>query len=172
MQFCCSILVLGVSIAPAFPDAAWDACLKAPKRACVFDEALRTAQTVNDDSCRVGALVTIATDESRAGLADASAANRRLALQAAQSVKNESHRAGGAGARRIRGWSGRRVFRMRCKSPQSIKGDRDRSNALAAAAVAQKKAGLVKEAAEAFATAIASARLVEPETTRLWTLLG
>src|SRR5580692_4893522 len=86
------VVLLGAAIAPAFADVAWDECLSAPKRACVFDEARRAAQKIADGAPRAGALANLATSESKAGLADAAAAVRQLAMQAARSVENDSDR--------------------------------------------------------------------------------
>ncbi len=163
------VVIFGAMIAPAFADAAWDECLNAPKRACVFDEALRAAQTVADGAPRAGALATLARWESDAGFA-AAAAVRQRAMQAARSLEKDSDREDAlAEVAEAAGSAGSPSEAVQIA--QSIKGARARSEALVAAAVGQHKLGLVKEADETFAMAIAAARSLESATDRLLALL-
>jgi hypothetical protein len=69
----------------ASADAAWAACTKAPKRACVLDHARHVAQSIES----AGALRSVAEAQTKAGLPKKAAATFGLAVQAAQSISDE-----------------------------------------------------------------------------------
>ena len=92
-----SALVLALPVTDQSPaagpaDAAWSACIKAPKRACTLEQALHVAQSVQLVRRRAFALSSVAEAYVEAGLRPEGVATFERAIQAARSIADDFSR--------------------------------------------------------------------------------
>jgi tetratricopeptide (TPR) repeat protein len=141
-----------------------DACVAAPTRACVLDEALIRVRAIEPAEARAGQLAKIADAYADAG-------NIQAALQVVQSMPADPaerldalHAIAGAQARAGRASEAKETFIAARELAESIVDQLRRAEALQSLAKAQAEAGMATEAASAVARSVALARTLETRT--------
>jgi hypothetical protein len=163
-SICLSVLVFcSPCVAQPAPDEDWTACIAAPTRKCIIDEAFRLAQSIKDEPSRGWALAEIARARANLGL-------RGEALELALSITVPWRRAEAlcyiAAAQAKDGLTKEAgvTFAQAVHTARSTGGSKaEFAEALAVIAEAQARAGFPREAAATFKQSLALVQAIKDQ---------
>jgi tetratricopeptide (TPR) repeat protein len=136
------------------PDEDWKACMAAPSRDCIFDEALRVAQSIKDEPSRAWALAEIARGQANVGLRDEAvelALSITVPWRRAEALSYVAEAQAREGLKKEAG-----VTFAQAVQAAKTSGDRkgEGAEALAVIAAAQAKTGFTREAIATYKQAL------------------